>query len=309
MSEPVLRVRAYAKVNLSLEVVGRRDDGFHELVSVVQTISLHDLVECAAAPTLQVATVPPLVAPDENLARRAAELLARETGRTPAAMLRIHKRIPVAAGLGGGSSDAAASLRLLDRLWATRRGQDTLVRLGAKLGSDVPLFLVGGTALMRGRGERIEPLRSVPPSWLALATPPPPASLADKTRALYRALSSEDWGDGRQTLELADALRSGESAVGRRWPNSFDRAAASIYPGFAELRKRLADAARAPVQLSGAGPSLFALFASRAEAAAAAARMARLGVRTHVARSAARARITTRYSDANNGASILPLAR
>jgi 4-diphosphocytidyl-2-C-methyl-D-erythritol kinase len=309
MPEPVLRVRAYAKVNLSLEVIGRRDDGFHELVSIVQTISLHDLVECVPAPTLHVATIPPLVAPDENLASRAAELLAHETARAPAAVLRIHKRIPLAAGLGGGSSDAAASLRLLDRLWSTRCDRDTLVRLGATLGSDVPFFLFGGAALMRGRGERIDPLPSARPFWLALAMPPPPPSLGDKTRALYRALTPRDWGDGRQTLELADALRSGESPLGRPLPNSFDRAAASIYPGFAELRRRLADATGVPVQISGSGPSLFVLFASGVEAAAAADRMAHLGVPTRVARSVATSRITTRYPHSSNGASILPLAR
>ena len=281
-SRRVLRARAYAKVNLALEVLGRRDDGFHEIVSITQTISLHDDVECCPSDTLRVETEPPVVDPEENLVRNAAEILARKIGRLPHAQLRIAKRIPLAAGLGGGSSDAAAALRLLNRLWKGRLSRPELLRLAADLGSDVPLFVGGGAALTRGRGELVDPLPPLPRFWLALAIPAlscPP----NKTRALYAALRPQDWTDGKWTAALADRLRLGSSPVGERPPNAFDRAADAVYPGFAELRDRLAVAAGTPVQLTGAGPALFALFRTRGEAAAAARRIERLGITCHVA--------------------------
>src|SRR4051812_23843680 len=117
-----LRLPAYAKVNLGLEIVGRRADGFHEIVSVTQTISLADTIEVTASEALSIEMTPPLVDDDDNLVRRAAEALAAYTYRSPGGRLHLTKRIPLAAGLGGGSSDAASTLRLLDRLWETRLG-------------------------------------------------------------------------------------------------------------------------------------------------------------------------------------------
>ena len=282
-----LRTRAYAKVNLALEVVGRRDDGFHEIVSVTQTISLHDVVECAVAPGLRVRTEPLVVDAADNLAGAAAELLAREYGRAPTVQLLIRKRIPLTAGLGGGSSDAAATLRLLDRLWNMGRGRGELAWLAARLGSDIPLFLFGGAALVQGRGERVRPLAPPPRLWLTLATPP--VQVADKTRRMYQALRPEDWSDGGRTRALAEHIGAGLGPPldGEPPPNAFDRAAAIVYPGFAELRDRLAAAAETRLQLSGAGPTLFAVFATRTEAVAAARRMARPGVSCYVARSIA----------------------
>jgi 4-diphosphocytidyl-2-C-methyl-D-erythritol kinase len=290
-----LRARAYAKVNLALEVLGRREDGYHEIVSVVQTISLHDVVECWPGSAIDVRTEPPIVEPSENLVARAAELLAREVGRRVGAEILVRKRIPLAAGLGGGSSDAATTLRLLDRLWETRLGRSALSRLAATLGSDVPLFLVGGAVLIRGRGELVEPIAAPSPFWLALACPSresypcwPPA---EKTGALYAALRADDRSDGARTLAFADRLRAGRSPLDEQLTNAFDRPADAVYPGFPDLRQRLAEAAGAPLRLTGAGPSLFALFATRPEAVAAARRMARLGVPGHVARNVGRSRI------------------
>jgi 4-diphosphocytidyl-2-C-methyl-D-erythritol kinase len=284
-----LRARAYAKVNLALEVLGRREDGYHEIVSVVQMISLHDVVECSPASAIDVRTEPPVVEPSENLVTRAAELLAREVGRPVGAEILVRKRIPLAAGLGGGSSDAATALLLLDRLWDIRLGRAELVRLAARLGSDVPFFLTGGAALVRGRGELVRPLPSPARFWLALACPLCP--LPNKTRALYEALGPGDLGDGARTLVFAHHLRAGGSPAGEQLPNAFDRPADAVYPDFADLRCRLARAAGAPLRLTGAGPSLFALFATRPEAVAAGRRMARLGVPCHVACSVRGSRI------------------
>jgi 4-diphosphocytidyl-2-C-methyl-D-erythritol kinase len=284
-----VRVRAYAKLNLALEVLGRRDDRFHEIATVVQTISLHDDVECRPAAGLRVETEPPVVAEADNLAYRAAAMLAAARGRSADARVRIRKRIPLAAGLGGGSSDAAATLRGLDRLWRTGLGRDALHGLAEQLGSDVPLFLSGGAALVRGRGEVIQPLSASASYWLAVATPP--IELPDKTRALYRALGHSDLSDGQRTQAFAERLHAGGSPTGEHLPNAFDRAAADAYPDFAALRERLNAAAGLSLRLTGAGPSLFGVFATRAEASRAALAIERCGVKCRVARPVAGSRV------------------
>ena len=299
----VLSVRAYAKVNLSLEVLGRRDDGFHDIISVVQTISLHDVVQCSLATRMTVDMTPAAVPAEENLATRAAKLLRRETRPRHRARLVIRKRIPVAAGLGGGSSDAAAALRALARLWSTGLERRSLARLAAAVGSDVPLFIIGGTVLACGRGDNVERLGIPRRFWLALACPP--ARLGDKTATLYGRLREEDWSDGRRAVALAEHLRAGGSPVSRGLANAFDRVACDAYPGFGQLRARLSQAACVPLQLSGSGPSLFALFATRAEAAAAAARMAELGVPCYVARNVSDSHVMSRSTVRRRGSPVV----
>lgn len=281
-----LRASAYAKVNLSLEILGRRADGFHEIVSVSQTISLADEVAVWPAAGLSLRTEPPVVGDDENLVRRAAEALAAATGRRAEAGLRLRKRIPLAAGLGGGSSDAATTLRLLDRLWDTRLGDADLAAIAASLGSDVPLFLRGGTGLMRGRGDVIDPLPPVAPCWLVLVCPG--GAPADKTRALYRALSPDEWSDGGATRRLADRLRNRAPLGDAILVNGFDGAAARVYPAFDALRSRLATLVGRPFHLTGAGPTLYALFPEGGAADEAARRLLRSGLDARVARTVAR---------------------
>ena len=287
-----VRTSAYAKVNLALEVIGRRDDGLHEIVSVTQTIALHDTIEASESDTLRVEMEPPLVSPDENLVARAARLLASSARREPNAQILVRKRIPLAAGLGGGSSDAASTLRLLDRLWGTNLSADQLGALAATLGADVSLFLAGsGTALIRGRGEIVESLAPAPAVWLALACPD--FDVPDKTRALYRALDPTDWTDGGATRALAECITlrtviPGGSLDNVTFVNTFDRAAGQVYPDFERLRAGLAEAAGVPIHLTGAGPSLFGLFATKRVAEVAARRMRRLGVPVIVSRTVAR---------------------
>lgn len=277
------RLSAQAKVNLGLEIVGRRDDGFHEIVSVTQTISLADTLEVTPDEPFSVAMTPPLADGGENLAHRAGQALAAATGHALSGHLTVRKRIPVAGGLGGGSSDAAASLRLLDRAWGTRLGDARLAEIGAALGSDVPLFLGGATSLIRGRGEIVEPLRTPPTFWLVLVTgvESPP----DKTRALYRALAPGDWSDGARTLVLAEGLRAGQPVRSALLVNGFDAAADRVYAGLPVLRARLTDLLGAPVHLTGAGPTLFALFDRAETARPAAGRVRRAGQTALVASS------------------------
>ena len=288
-----LRTRAPAKINLGLEVLGRRADGYHDIVTLAQPIALYDDVSCGPADRLAVVTDPPLVGEAENLVGVAARALADRLGRRADVRFAVVKRIPLAAGLGGGSSDAAATLRLLVRLWwidwFTERGEwDAVVHAAEDVGSDVPLFLRGGAVLVAGRGERVEPVRLGRTFWVALACPS--FDVPHKTRALYAALTRADRSDGRATADLAAHLArevttsdGALSLEGRRFPNAFDRAASAVYPEFGALRRRLEDAAGIPLSLSGAGPSLYALFDAEDEAHAAAARMAALGVPTYAA--------------------------
>jgi len=282
----ILRLPAYAKVNLSLEILGRRADGFHEIVSVTQTISLADTIEAAASDTLTVEMDPPLVEEDDNLMRRAAEALAEATGQPATGRVRIAKRVPLAAGLGGGSSDAATTLRLLDRLWGTGLGARGLGPIAATLGSDVSLFLHGGTSVIRGRGEQVEQLPAVQPFWLVLVCPgnSPP----DKTRALYRALQPNEWTDGTATLVLAEQIRQGHTLAGAALVNNFDGAADRVYPQFVYLRAQLRQVTGQTFHVTGAGPTLFAVYQQAAPARAAAEKVRQAGLLVHVARSIAR---------------------
>ncbi len=154
-----LEISVPAKINLDLEVLGRRPDGFHELRTVFQSVDLWDRLSAAPAPAgiVELVVEPPGVVDDgeSNSVRRAARLLAGAAGRPVGARLRLVKGIPVAAGLGGGSADAAATLVLLDRLWQTGLGAAELDRFARRLGSDVPFFLHGGRALGTGRGTEI----------------------------------------------------------------------------------------------------------------------------------------------------------
>ena len=168
-----LKLRAYAKVNLGLEVLGLRDDGYHELRTLFQTIDLHDDVVLRPRPRgVSVRCDHPLVPQDAtNLAARAAEAL-RAYGRVSAGVeIEIRKRIPVGGGLGGGSSDAAAVLLGLDRLWKLELGPDGLHRLARRLGADVPFFLLGGTALGLSRGDEVYPLRQQVRAHLVVVDP------------------------------------------------------------------------------------------------------------------------------------------
>ena len=161
-----------AKVNLTLEVLGKRNDGYHEIASVMQAINLCDRLTFSIADDLSLITDTPGLDTKDNLVYRAASLLNDKTGVSAGAEIHLCKGIPVAAGLGGGSSDAAATLLGLNRLWGLHLARDELEELAAQLGSDVPFFLAGGAALAEGRGERITPLPSPPTSCLVFAFRP-----------------------------------------------------------------------------------------------------------------------------------------
>jgi 4-diphosphocytidyl-2-C-methyl-D-erythritol kinase len=258
---------APAKINLSLEVVGRRADGFHELTTVLQTIGLADELSFDEADELSLACDDPSLAVDGNLVLRAARVLGGGRG----ARIHLRKRIPVAAGLGGGSSDAAATLRGLVRLWGLRIGDAELLRTAAALGADVPFLVRGGTALATGLGDELEALPDAPSMWVVLYLPEP--GPADKTARAYRALQPAHFSDGRLTRELASWIWAGAPLRLARWPNTFERVADALYPSLLTGRARLMDAGAPWVRLAGAGPTLVTIVDDRSAAEAIASRL------------------------------------
>ena len=263
--------KAYAKVNLTLAVGEKRPDGYHEVVSVMQRVSLHDTLtaERTASGISLTCSDPALPAGEENLAHRAAALFFRETGITGGVALALEKSIPSQAGLGGGSSDAASVLLALRRLYAPALSDTALEAMAAALGSDVPFFIRGGTALATGRGERLAPLPRLREGWFVIVKPPEGFS----TPAMYRRLDELPPEPPRPD-GMPAALETGDvRAVAAMLCNSFERAV----PPDSAVRD-IEDALRAhgalAALLSGSGSAVFGLF-DREDAARAAAEVLR----------------------------------
>jgi len=283
-----VRVWAPAKINLYLEVLRRRPDGYHDLATLMLTVGLYDSLEMRENTTGEVRLYsdhPALSMGPDNLIWRAAELLRRRYQISTGVDIRLVKRIPLAAGLAGGSSDAAATLAGLDRLWRLGLGADTLGRLGAELGSDVTFFFHGPAAWCTGRGEIVEPLPVGEPMHLVLACP----EVGLSTARVFKALTVP--GEPHDGQAVREALRDGDvERLGKCLFNRLEEPAFVLCPEVARLRQLLAELEPAGVLMSGSGSTVFAL----ARDAADAMRLARalvsvredgIGVRVHIVRS------------------------
>jgi 4-diphosphocytidyl-2-C-methyl-D-erythritol kinase len=285
-----LQTPAPAKLNLLLRVGARRPDGFHEVESLVAQISLADRVAVRERSDSRIhldcddATIP---AGATNLAWRAAELLRTRFAIARGADIRLKKCIPAGAGLGGGSSDAAATLRLLRELWDLRLDDAELAELAAELGSDVPLFLGPPLAVLRGRGERVEPLDFALRGFAVLVLPP----LQCATAAVYAALPLPDLrpqhpGVNDLLAHLENARPTGGAsleALSARLYNDLTEPALRIEPRLRTLLTQVEELSARPVHMSGSGAALFTLHDDRRDAADLAARVGRvLQIRTAV---------------------------
>ena len=272
---------APAKINLSLDVLERLPNGYHRLAMLMQTVGLTDTITLTLrpegislhcvneSPASQGATDIPMDA--RNLAWKAAEAYFSQV---PGLGVDIHlvKRIPAAAGLAGGSADAAAVLRGLNALHGCLLSTEELVRMGVKIGADVPYCLVGGTCLAEGIGEELTPLPSFAGHWIVLVKPPFPVS----TPWVFGQLKLHDLGERPDTPCLVEAVRSGDAvgvAVGMR--NVLERVTEPVHPEIAALRKQLLVLGALGSRMSGSGPSVFGLFADRETAIAAHAAISR----------------------------------
>ncbi len=251
---------AYAKINLSLEVIGKRkEDSYHDVISVMQLLDLHDTLTFSPAGTLTIETDDPLLARGEsNLVWRVACALQEATGVDTGALIELQKRIPIAAGLGGGSSDAAATLLGLCDLWQLQLSREELLNLASGLGSDVPFFLNGPTALVEGRGERVTRIPSPPSGWVVLVCQP--YQMADKTRRLYGSLAPQDMTNGNLTRQLISSILDSEFPTSRLLYNAFERSAYTVFDGLQKTRYKIARASGRDVHLSGSGPTLYVLY-------------------------------------------------
>lgn len=271
---PLLRLKAFAKINPVLEVLGKRPDGYHELSLLFQTIGLYDTLTFEKATEgffLEMPSAPAGLSPgDDNLVLKAAKLFFKEHVPGPGGVrIELTKKVPLAAGLGGGSSDAAATLRGLDTLFQTRLGMDELQSMAAALGSDVPFFLKGGTALGRGRGEIITSLPPLPEMNLVLVKPEQGLS----TPAVFQSGKAR-MTNGEYARPFLNLAKEGKLAylVGSLF-NGLEPAAIFLMPEVGEIKKRLLEAGALGALVSGSGPTVFGIAGTVEDAVEIAKRM------------------------------------
>jgi 4-diphosphocytidyl-2-C-methyl-D-erythritol kinase len=266
---PIVRA-AHAKLNVFLRVLGRRPDGYHDIESLILPISLHDVVTVEPSDELRLEVEGPtsagLPGGERNLALRAARALAAEAGgrgRSPGATIRIEKRIPVAAGLGGGSADAAATLLALDELWSLGLGPTGLMDLAVSIGSDVPALLLGEPAYVRGRGDVVEPVLVQPTTWVLA------------TGVGVAAADAYAWWDGAPSTGpdagalIAAAEAGNDRLLGSALFNDLQEPVARRLPWVAATCETFAGAGVHGAVMSGSGPTVSALcsFASAGDVA------------------------------------------
>jgi 4-diphosphocytidyl-2-C-methyl-D-erythritol kinase len=250
-------LRASAKVNLALEVLGKRGDGYHEIATVLQAVDLADRLRLETADTLSLhVDDPDLPTDDGNLVMRAARLLQKAAGREDGARIGLTKRIPVAAGLGGGSSDAAAALWGLSRLWKLGWPRARLRELAVELGMDVPFFLGPGRAIATGRGERLAALPGGGGYALVLVNPKVPLS----TREVYGRVPAGWHAEPTGTERMVEALRTRNAGtVGAALTNNLERVVEPVMPVIGRMKAALLAAGALGAIMSGSGPTVFGM--------------------------------------------------
>lgn len=252
--------KARAKINLTLDVLGRRPDGYHEVEMLMQTIDLCDFLsfrEMAGGEIRLHCTVSFVPVDERNLVYRAALALQDAAGVRRGAAIEIDKRIPVAAGLAGGSADAAAALRGLNDLWDLGFTLDELAVIGARVGSDVPFCVYGGTAVARGRGERIERLTESASLWVVLAKP----AIAVSTADIYSALRIPEIARRPDLPEVLAAVRTGNlDRLAAATCNVLEPVTSRLFPEVPRVIEQMRRLGSPVVMMSGSGPTVFALF-------------------------------------------------
>lgn len=260
-----MHLNAYAKINWSLNTVGVRADGYHLLDMIMQSVALHDDIEIepADALTLRVDGAVRVPANADNLALRAAEVLRQRAGVTAGAAIRLHKRIPVGAGLGGGSSDAAAVLRGLNRLWGLHDSLETLCEIGLRLGADIPYCLRGGLCRAQGIGEILSPLPVERVYHLILIQP----CRALSTREVFSALEQYAAAHRPDTAAVAQALQAGNlAALAAAMGNTLQGVSEALRPPIRQAVTALRQHGARAAQMTGSGSAVFGVFATAAAA-------------------------------------------
>jgi 4-diphosphocytidyl-2-C-methyl-D-erythritol kinase len=253
-----LQLKSYAKINWTLDVLFKRADGYHELRTIFQTVSLHDRLRITVTErNIEIVCNDPRVPSDEtNLAHKAAVVLRAATDTIKGARIEIEKNIPVAAGLGGGSSNAAVTLLALVRLWEVELEEREMMELAARLGSDVPFFLIGGTALGTGRGEQVSPIEQARSDHLLLVNPGFAVSTRDAYENLSRLTTSEASSRIPFTLRAARGIRE----LPLEASNDLEEVVLGVHPEIAEVKRRLVSLGARHALMSGSGATVFGVF-------------------------------------------------
>lgn len=262
-----LTLEANAKVNFTLDVLGKLPNGYHTVRMVMQAVSLHDDVTVQLDGSGKISlrcSLPYLPSDQSNLAWRAAKAFYAAAGiPNPGTAIVIHKRIPVAAGLAGGSTDAAAVLRALDTLHGTGLGDEALCKIGLRLGADIPFCLLGGTMLAEGIGEQLTRLPACPEAWAVLIKPP----FSVSTAAIYAAVDAHQPTARPDTDGMLRALACGDlSGICQRLYNVMEAVTGARHRQIGEIRGRLLDCGALGAVMSGSGPTTYGLFAGRDQA-------------------------------------------
>ena len=250
-----LALRTSAKVNLTLEVLGKRSDGYHEIATVMQAVDLSDRLKIEAADDISLVSTDPALPTDErNLIIRAARLLREAAGVQIGARIWLDKQIPVAAGLGGGSSDAAATLWALNRVWGLRWARERLAEVAVGLGMDVPFFLGRGRALATGRGERLSPLPAAGGFALVLVNPNFPLATAEAYGRVPAGWRAEPSG----TARMVEALKTRSARrVAAALTNTLETLVTPAVPAIDRMKAALMAAGALGAAMSGSGPTVF----------------------------------------------------
>jgi 4-diphosphocytidyl-2-C-methyl-D-erythritol kinase len=247
---------APAKINLTLEVLKKRADGFHEIRSVVQTLTFGDKIKITASPKMEIKCNLPGWSLNKSLVNKTINLLRNSAAANQGALIEIEKHIPLSSGLGGDSSDAAAVLRSLVALWNLKISQRDLLAYGAQLGSDVSLFLYGGTLLMEGKGDIVRPLKPMPHMSVVLLVPPLTRP-ENKTQQMYAQLGVRNYTSGKTAQDFINMLEGRAAAPGLSLYNVFDDVALRFFPALAESKQKFMEAGARDVHLAGSGPTLY----------------------------------------------------
>ena len=261
----MLIIEAPAKINLTLEVLGKRPDGYHEIRSVIQTVNFCDSLQIAPDKEVRFKSNKSVWSGEQSLVAKAVKLLQTTTGSTQGASIKIKKWLPLISGLGGDSSDAAAVLRGLNQLWELGLSTTKLQTLTQQLGSDVSFFLSGGTALMEGRGEKVTPLPPLPHQWIILIIPDVPR-LPGKTKRVYSMLRPSHYTDGKITEKLITFMKSGGEFSSSLLYNVFENVVFGSGEELTILRDHLLKIGAPNIHLAGSGPTLFTLLEDKSQA-------------------------------------------
>ncbi|PZC42144.1 MAG: 4-diphosphocytidyl-2-C-methyl-D-erythritol kinase [Chloroflexi bacterium] len=252
-----MKIKAPAKLNLSLEIIGKRRDGFHDISSIIQTISLFDNLQIDIDDHLTLESPGFDLDPNENIVYITAKNMREQYSVSIGARMILQKQIPVSAGLGGGSSDAAATIKILNKIWGLNLPFPELIAFASTVGSDVPFFLEGGTSFVHGRGELIRGLPDCEVGWIVIIVPE--LKMKEKTKSMYSYLGEDSYTTGGLSRKLEARIRNGGDCPPQLMFNGFLGVAKKTIPSIQEALSVFNKVGVQEIHLTGSGPSLFTI--------------------------------------------------